>query len=57
MGNVVCVMVDATDEIQKLIRKKVISSAKCGDKYIIARHGVNKSTLKRIANKVLKNEG
>ena len=56
MGQAICVRVGWTEEMNKLMRKKIISAVSCGkDELIVARHGVNRGTLKKIAKRILKN--
>ena len=53
MSRAICVLVPDTEEINKLIRKNIVSAVRCDRDLIVARYGVNKTTLRKIAKKYL----
>jgi hypothetical protein len=54
MSRVICVLVEDNEEINKLVRKKIVAAVKCGGQdLIVARYGVNKTTLRRISKKLM----
>ena len=60
MGKVRYVIMDLDNdfdfEITPLLKEKIVSSVTIDDAVIVARHGVNKTTLKKILKKYLKEE-
>ena len=49
MGKIISVILDDDCwEIDELIRRKIVSAVKYKDHVIVARHGVNKTTLRKM---------
>jgi len=52
--NIVYHLSERTNEIQILISKKILSAVPCLGGVLVARYGVNKTTLKKISKKLEK---
>ena len=57
MAKIAYVLTLETEEIQKLIRMKIISAVRCGSSdLIVARYGVNKATLIKLSKAEMSHE-